>query len=155
MSVATSPSVPCPMCGEHVSASATVCEHCGEAIGAAAGQSVPGTRGRTREQLRDVATWQKAILVGVLLNILAYVAVALGLPQIVGGFVFLSVAIFQLVAIFRLGRALGLWVWIWVVGALLPCVSLLVLLVMNGKATAALQQAGIRVGLLGARLSDI
>ena len=39
-------------------------------------------------------------------------------------------------------------------GALLPCVGLLVLLVVNGKATSILRENGHKVGLLGANLSE-
>ena len=38
---------------------------------------------------------------------------------------------------------------------LIPCISLIVLLVVNGKATAILKQNGIKVGLLGANLSEV
>jgi hypothetical protein len=36
-----------------------------------------------------------------------------------------------------------------------PCIGLIVLLVVNGKATAILKQNGIKVGLLGVDLSQI
>ena len=78
-----------------------------------------------REQLRDIAFWQ------------------------------ISVVIFQLVSIYKLGRAPQLFAWLYLLGAFVPCISLIVLLVINGKATGALQKAGIRVGLLGARLADV
>ena len=38
---------------------------------------------------------------------------------------------------------------------LIPCVGLIVLLVVNGKATGILKQNGIKVGLLGANISQI
>lgn len=57
--------IPCPMCGEQIASDAAVCQYCGEAVGAA--NRTAG--GRTREQLRDIAFWQKGILVSVLLNI--------------------------------------------------------------------------------------
>jgi hypothetical protein len=38
---------------------------------------------------------------------------------------------------------------------LVPCIGLFVLLVVNGKATGVLKQNGIKVGLLGANLSQI
>jgi len=38
---------------------------------------------------------------------------------------------------------------------LIPCIGLIVLLVVNGKATGILKQNGIKVGLLGANLSQI
>ena len=38
---------------------------------------------------------------------------------------------------------------------LVPCVGLLMLLLINGKATRILKQNGIRVGLMGANLSEV
>ena len=38
---------------------------------------------------------------------------------------------------------------------LFPCIGLVTLLIVNGKATRILKQNGIRVGLLGANLSKI
>ena len=38
---------------------------------------------------------------------------------------------------------------------LVPCVGLIVLLIVNGKATSVLRQNGHRVGLLGADLSKL
>lgn len=39
--------------------------------------------------------------------------------------------------------------------SLAPCISLIVLLLVNGKATSVLRQNGIKVGLMGADLSTI
>jgi len=41
------------------------------------------------------------------------------------------------------------------IGALLPCIGLIVLLVVSGKATGIMKQNGIKVGLLGADVSEI
>lgn len=38
---------------------------------------------------------------------------------------------------------------------LIPCIGLIVLLVINGKATGVLRENGIGVGLLGANLSKL
>jgi hypothetical protein len=38
---------------------------------------------------------------------------------------------------------------------LIPLVGLIVLLIVNGKATNLLREDGIHVGLLGARMSDL
>jgi hypothetical protein len=37
----------------------------------------------------------------------------------------------------------------------IPCISLLFLLILNSRATTRLKKAGIRIGLLGARWSDV
>jgi len=39
--------------------------------------------------------------------------------------------------------------------SLVPCVGLVILLIVNGKATGVLKQNGIKVGFLGANLSSI
>jgi hypothetical protein len=38
---------------------------------------------------------------------------------------------------------------------LIPCVGLIVLLIINSKATGILKKNGVRVGLLGAKMSDL
>ena len=39
--------------------------------------------------------------------------------------------------------------------SLIPCLGLLILLMVNSKATTALKESGIKVGFLGAKLSDL
>jgi hypothetical protein len=39
--------------------------------------------------------------------------------------------------------------------ALIPLVGLIVLLIVNGKATKILREHGVRVGLMGAKLSPM
>jgi hypothetical protein len=69
----------------------------------------------------------------------------------------LVILIFQFVAVVRLARALGEgWATIiYVVGQCIPCVSLILLLFVNGRATSRLKDAGIRVGLMGANANDV
>lgn len=38
---------------------------------------------------------------------------------------------------------------------LIPCIGLIVLLIINGKATSILKQNDVRVGLIGANMSDL
>jgi hypothetical protein len=104
--------------------------------------------------LRRIVVLQRRILLAVLVNIVAYPVFAF-LPK-TGLIVEISVAIFQVVYIGKLASALRQrFVWLWVVGALIPCVSLIVLVAINSNATSALQRSGLRVGLLGARLRDL
>jgi hypothetical protein len=112
--------------------------------------------------VRAVAVYQKGILV----CISAYLLLLLG--QIVAHVVMpapplLPVALLQLAAglagmvfVFLLstkvfGIVLGILLGILTV---VPCLGLLVLLIINGKATSVLRQNGHRVGLMGARLSE-
>jgi len=72
-------------------------------------------------------------------------------------FTSLVLAVVQVVEVVRLCLALGDG-WATVLFALLmfiPCVSLLTLLILNSRATTRLKQAGIRVGLLGAKSADL
>ncbi len=39
--------------------------------------------------------------------------------------------------------------------SMIPCLGLLVLLTVNGRATEVLKQNGVKVGLLGAKISEI
>ena len=65
---------------------------------------------------------------------------------------------FQLYCVYRLARALKLGI-VPIAGSMIlifvPFICLLVLLAVNLKAMAVLRAAGIPVGLLGARVSDL
>lgn len=126
------------------------------------GPAVVGVLSGRREDVRSVAVYQKGILVCILLQILGYVAyVALALVPlemrllaqlaILGASITGTVFVF-LLAIKVYGAGLG-----GVLGllALIPCAGLIVLLVVNGKATNILQRNGYHVGLMGANLSHI
>jgi hypothetical protein len=112
-----------------------------------------------RESLRTVARYQQWVLYALLCNIVANVAI---IGAAAGGFqatsnllsvvIGLPVIVFGMVAIFLLARELYHWA-VGVLCALLmvvPCISLLTLLVVNGKATNHLQARGIKVGFMGA-----
>ncbi len=73
-------------------------------------------------------------------------------------FGFLLAIPFQLYAVFRLARANGNSVGVTILLMLLmfvPLVSLIVLLVINNRATNLLRGAGIRVGLMGAKTGEL
>lgn len=112
-----------------------------------------------RNNLREIAVRQKAILWCIVAQIAALaLMVALG-PDLawVIGLVRIVVSLASLVFVFMLavsvyktgvGIVLGLLV-------LIPLVGLLVLLFINGKATKELRAHGIKVGLMGANLSQV
>jgi hypothetical protein len=86
---------------------------------------------------------------------------ALGLPPafaLVVALLYWALLISVLVSVLRLLAALGVHV-IWRIfcGVLLiaPCINLLLLLVINGRATRALKDAGLRVGLMGVRDDEL
>ena len=121
--------------------------------------SAVGVLSGKREDLRGVAQYQKGILVCILIYLIAVfcqflippeIRIFLGLGVIL---VSLTGTVFVfLLAIKVYGAPLGVLLGIL---TLIPCVGLLVLLIVNGKATSVLRQNGIRVGLLGANLSEV
>ncbi len=118
-----------------------------------------GVRSGRREDVRSVAKYQKGILVCILAQLIGAV-VQFALPPEV--LVFLAVGIFVvaivgtvyvfLLAIKVYSTALGILLGIL---TLIPCVGLIVLLLVNGKATTIIRQNGIKVCLLGANVSQI
>ena len=113
----------------------------------------------SRSDLRSIAGYQKGIIICILVYFclipaqfvipesarifLALALIPLGLTATV--FVFLLATKVYSPA---LGAILG-------VLTLVPCIGLIVLLIINAKATGLLKGRGIDVGLLGARMSDI
>jgi hypothetical protein len=120
---------------------------------------VVGVRSGSREDLKAVATYQKGILLCILIYLVAVFSQLAVPPDLrmfltfgllaVGlvGTVFVILLAIKLYKV-AIGILLGILTFI-------PCVGLLVLLMVNGKATAILRQNGVRVGLLGADLSQL
>jgi hypothetical protein len=117
-----------------------------------------GVKSGRREDLKSIATYQKGILVCILIYLLTIVGnffipedvqILLGLALAVLGVVSTVFVFLLAIKVYNtgVGILLGLL-------ALVPCLGLIVLLVINGKATRILQQNGHKVGLLGADLSQ-
>jgi hypothetical protein len=111
-----------------------------------------------RTDLRTIATRQKAIMFCILaqLALLARFALPPGL-QIIFSLVSFAVAITGAVFIFMLSMAVyntGAGIVLGIL-AIVPLLGLLILLIVNGKATKILRENGIRVGLLGAKTNEI
>jgi len=70
-------------------------------------------------------------------------------------FLALGLVVFMIISVIKLARALSLSPVLYAILMIIPCVSLLVLLSLSGKATKLLTQAGIKVGLLGADPNSI
>lgn len=67
-------------------------------------------------------------------------------------FIRLAIALLTAVAMYRLGRALKIkWPWLAAFLSFVPILGLVVLLGLNGQASAKLRAAGYKVGLMGAR----
>jgi hypothetical protein len=120
-----------------------------------------------RNDIRTIAFRQKILMY----CILAYLALiiarvfmmvntggAVPLPlSLLLGLATLGVALTATVFVFMLSIALyntGMGVLLGIL-ALVPLLGLIILLIVNGKATTVLKQHGVKVGLMGARMSDI
>ncbi|MEM9291036.1 MAG: hypothetical protein AAGD01_05100 [Acidobacteriota bacterium] len=120
---------------------------------------VVGIPSGSRKDLRDVAMYQKGIIFCILTQLFGAVAqvVLPGEARLLLLIVLLLVSVVSAVLVFLLairvyGTAVGL-----VLGllALVPLLGLLILLIVNRKATGILRQNGIPVGLMGADSSQI
>ena len=118
-----------------------------------------GVLSGSRDDLRSVAKYQKGIIVCILINLVniickavvpAEIAFIIALSFLVVGLV--GTVFVVLLAIKVYPTAVGVLLGIM---TLIPCIGLLSLLVVNAKATSILKQNGIKVGLLGANLSEI
>lgn len=115
---------------------------------------------RNRENLRNIAMAQKGILFSILAQFLVggiQFVVPVHLRLVVLLPMALATSIVATVFVFLLATKLytqGLGILLAIL-TLVPCIGLVVLLIVNGKATAVLKHHGIRVGLLGAYTSDI
>ena len=113
----------------------------------------------SQEDLRSTATYQKGILLCIMAYILL-VALQFAFPpeaRLFVGLAVIPISITATVFVFLLATKLyttGLGILLGIL-TLVPCVGLIVLLIINAKATAVLKRHGIRVGLLGANMSDI
>jgi hypothetical protein len=120
---------------------------------------VTGVNSGTRDDLRAVARYQKGILICILIYLLAVVGQFL-IPQQFRIFLGLGILVLGLVGM-AFTFLLASKVYSLVIGilvavlTLIPCIGLIALLVVNAKATSVLTQNGIKVGLLGADLSQV
>ena len=111
-------------------------------------------------RLREIASRQRAIQFCIL-GYLASIVLMFALPRPFGLYAVLGLlasAITGAVYVFMLAMTLygtGTGITLGICSLLIPLVGLIILLIVNGKATNVLREHGIHVGLLGARMSDI
>lgn len=102
--------------------------------------------------IEDVAAGQKMIIWAIVLNIVS-VIVSTGFADLWVVVALAAIAL-GITGLLRLAKGLGYSTpmkVVLVVLAAIPLVSLIMLLIVNGRATKALKEAGYRVGLFGAR----
>ena len=109
--------------------------------------------------LRVVAIRQKAIMYCILAYIASFVATFMVPPelQLVLWLVCMAASVAAAVFVFMLAIALfspGVGVVLGIL-TLIPVIGLIILLIVNGKATNVLRAHGISVGLMGAKSSQI
>lgn len=122
------------------------------------GAQVVGVLSGRREDLRAVATAQKGVILCILFQIILLFAsrFAPGMWSLLPNVGLLVVGIAAVVFVIMLaikvyGVGLGIVLGLF---ALFPCIGLIPLLVVNGKATSVLKSNGIHVGIFGARMAD-
>lgn len=109
-----------------------------------------------RESVRRVARYQRYVIFALLANILANIIAFATLSgdaaiRVAVTVLALGAMVFAMIAIFLLAKELintGVAV-LCAILMIAPCISLIVLLVVNQKATSYLQRNGIRVGFFG------
>jgi len=158
---------PCPMCGEMILTTAAKCRYCGEVFDPTLKKG-KGRGGKTKE-IRTIAVSQKYLIICVLIQIVAYIGLigaTASSPKSPGGPALVATLLFSLMfwvsaiagmvfACMLANKVYNLAVAIVVVIlSLIPCVGLLTLLMVNGKATQILRDKGYHVGFLGTDLSD-
>ena len=123
-----------------------------------------------REDVLKIASAQRMLLWTILAAILINIALIGVRPPQVGasrelvlGYAVVSTGlallllVLQITSVVRLCLALheGWATAVYAVFQIVPCVSLVLLLFLNGRATKRLQDCGIRVGLMGAKSADV
>jgi hypothetical protein len=123
-----------------------------------------GNRSRTGPELRAIASAQRFIIYAILGYLILVVVMVILRPRdvpgvdFIAGIVGLGTAICGLIGIVRLAANLYRSTLVGILNGLamfLPFIGLLVLAMVNARATRVLKKHGIRVGLLGANSSDV
>ena len=113
-------------------------------------QQAKGIISGEKDDLRKVAVYQRGMILCILLNIIIYILTLVtgsGILQIA----FFILAIVQLVFVFGLARrtynfAVAI---LLTILSLFPCLGLMILFIVNQRATKVLTENGIPVGFLG------
>jgi predicted RNA-binding Zn-ribbon protein involved in translation (DUF1610 family) len=162
---------PCPMCGEMIVASAAKCRYCGEVFDATLKKAKK--KGGKAGHLQSVASAQRNLLICIFLQIVSYLVLlafgravqgqgqgqqpdpALAIFILIDCAVLLAAGVGGIIYVFILSSRIynvGIGILLGIL-SLVPCLGLLVLLMVNQKATGLLRENGYEVGLLGAKPS--
>ncbi|HIK14957.1 MAG TPA: hypothetical protein IGS53_06635 [Leptolyngbyaceae cyanobacterium M33_DOE_097] len=107
----------------------------------------------SRPELQAIAKYHRLLLWSILAAIIANLSrLSLG-DQPIGLLVYFLAAVFQIFALYKLGRTLKLsivWMILLIVGLFIPLIGLLILLLMHDKAMKVMKSSGVKVGFMGA-----
>jgi hypothetical protein len=156
---------PCPECGEMIIVGAAKCRFCNAIFD----PKLKQMGGGTSEKIKQVARDQKNLIYGILFYLLAAISSGVvnasagpgpqndaSIIRMVVGLVALVAIIAAVVFVIRLAAKLystGTAI-VFGVLAIIPCVGLIIMLVVNGAATKLLKENGITVGFMGADMSQ-
>jgi hypothetical protein len=109
----------------------------------------------TTPELRHICKSQNLLMVAVLAGFATFFIIKI---PVVGLFLVLGVAAFEIYALFQLGTALRMSPTVVALLCLcmfIPFVSLVILVVVSGRASKLLKARGVRIGLMGGNAGDI
>ena len=105
------------------------------------------------KSLYAIAVNQRKVLVCfsilVICNLAQFALSAVPPTGLIFGLGALVTMIFSIIYVYRLARALGFAALLYAILMIIPCVSLLVLLIVVSRATSALRAGGVKVGFFG------
>jgi ABC-type uncharacterized transport system permease subunit len=106
------------------------------------------------DTVREVATAYRFVLIGVLAGLVCNIVIrgTTGGASTLIAVIALGIAVFTIVWTFRLAKALGRSPWLYAIGAIIPIVGLIVLVVLSQASQKYLKSQGVEVGFFGAKL---
>lgn len=137
-----------------------LCPSCGDDLW----KDRPGDYVRAGLNLRTVAREQRRLLLFILAQLGLYLTMAVSprggeqIMLLLGPLILVALNIIILICSLRLLAAVGIGLGWRIIAAVLlfaPCISLLIMLGVNQRATRALRKAGLKVGLLGVKDVDV
>ncbi|MCC9608501.1 hypothetical protein LOC68_09955 [Blastopirellula sp. JC732] len=146
----------CPGCHEEVDGNLDACPQCGLSF-LVSSEAVVGN-----SQIREIAIGQKWVIYSLLANILTLFA-TLGMqgadvPPAARMAIWMPVVVLQLFSLCKLTVALRMHpisIVLSCVALVFPCISLIVLLVINQKGIKELEKAGVKIGFMGAKMDTL
>jgi predicted RNA-binding Zn-ribbon protein involved in translation (DUF1610 family) len=157
---------PCPMCGEMIVATAAKCRFCGEVFDPTLKKAKKGGKAG---HMQSVASAQRNLLICIFLQIVTYLTLlalgqavqgkppdpALSIFILIDAAVLLAAGVGGIIYVFILSSRIyntGLGILLALL-SIVPCLGLLILVMVNQRATTLLRENGYEVGLLGAKIS--